>query len=144
MKAPKKKPPSHSDLDGSIICCVATNHVKYHRRCSALQSGFGRAVNLSITWIKPTPILNLPQEMKKEEEDVPLRLVSLIAFPILTTDGGWGRGGGVEPKGYQMKKLHLKVLENKFTQYSLLCCSEHCLSMKTPEITKPPSFASFN
>lgn len=26
--------------------------------------------------------------MKEEEEDVPLRLVSLIAFPILTTDGG--------------------------------------------------------
>lgn len=76
-------------------------------------------MNLSITWIKPTPILNLPQEMKEEEEDVPLRLVSLIAFPILTTDGGWG-GGGVLPKGYQMKKLHLKVLENKFTQYSLL------------------------
>lgn len=99
MKAPKKKKKSHSDLDGSIICCVATNHVKYHRRCSALQSGFGRAVNLSITWIKPTPILNLPQEMKEEEEDVPLRLVSLIAFPILTTDGGWGVGGGWSPKG---------------------------------------------
>lgn len=44
--------------------------------------------NLSIMWIKPTPILNLPREMKEEEEDVPLRLVSLIAFPILTTDGG--------------------------------------------------------
>lgn len=56
-------------------------------------------MNLSITWIKPTPILNLPQEMKEEEEDVPLRLVSLIAFPILTTDdGGWGVGGW-SPKG---------------------------------------------
>lgn len=48
-------------------------------------------MTLSVTWIKPTPILNLPQEMKEEEEDVPLRLVSLIAFSILTTDGAGGK-----------------------------------------------------
>lgn len=97
MKA-QKNPPSHSDLEGSMNCCVATFHVKYHRSCSGIQARFGRAANLSVTWIKPTPILNLPQEMKEEEEDVPLRLVSLIAFSILTTDGG---GEKKSPKGIQ-------------------------------------------
>lgn len=98
MKGHTKKT-SHCSLDASIYCCVATYQVKYRRCCCGIQCRFGRAVNLTVTWLKPTPILNLSQEMKEEEEDVPLRLVSLIAFSILTTDGGWEK----RPKGYQTK-----------------------------------------
>lgn len=95
----RKRKPSHSGLDCFINCSVATFYVKYQPSCG-IQCMFGRAVNLSVTWIKPIPILNIPQEMKEEEEDVPLRLVSLIVFSILTTDGG---GRQKKPKGYQMK-----------------------------------------